>query len=80
MQNVAYSILQYNRDKHFLVIMSVNNSSFLTPVGLAFLTPSVMVSLMTAKGFSNFLEEMGKASEEVFRGQRLPILKNHSVH
>jgi hypothetical protein len=23
------------------------------------------------------LEDMGKASEEIFRGERLPVLKNH---
>ncbi len=58
--------------------MSSKNSHRLFPqLLLSLVTPTMMVSKITGDNLINLLEDMGKASEEVFRGQRLPILKDH---
>jgi len=36
---------------------------------------SVLVALLGGKAFSETLQAIGHASEEVFRGDRLPVLK-----
>lgn len=38
-------------------------------------TGAVLMALLGAKAFSETLQAIGQASEEVFRGDRLPILK-----
>ena len=58
--------------------MSSNNSDSLIPkLILGFITPTFMVSKMSGEKIIDLLEDMGKASEEIFRGERLPILKDH---
>lgn len=43
---------------------------------LSLLTPPVIFGQILANNFLNLLVDMGKASEEIFRGERLPLLKN----
>ncbi len=58
--------------------MSDKNTHKLLPeVFLSILTPTMMITKMSGENLVNLLEEMGKASEEIFRGERLPILKDH---
>lgn len=38
-------------------------------------TGPVLLALLGGKAFSETLQAIGKASEEVFRGDRLPVLK-----
>ncbi len=38
-------------------------------------TGTVLMALLGAKAFSETLQAIGQASEEVFRGDRLPILE-----
>ena len=58
--------------------MSSNNSDSLIPkLILGFMTPIFMVSKISGEKIIDLLEDMGKASEEIFRGERLPILKDH---
>lgn len=40
-------------------------------------TATVLVALLGGKAFGETLQAVGQASEEVFRGDRLPVL-NHS--
>lgn len=45
-----------------------------TKISLSFLTSPFLLGLMSLESILQELQEMGKASEEVFRGDRLPIL------
>jgi len=49
--------------------------TILTSIALSFLTPSVIIGQKLGSELLNLLEEMGKSSEEIFRGERLPLLK-----
>ncbi|BAQ65276.1 hypothetical protein [Geminocystis sp. NIES-3709] len=51
--------------------------TFLTSIALSFFTPSVIIGQKLGGELLELLEEMGKSSEEIFRGERLPLLKNH---
>lgn len=58
--------------------MDQNNfNTFVSQMALSLLTPTVIITQIIESEFIEVLEEMGKASEEIFRGERLPILKNH---
>ena len=58
--------------------MSQNNSQSLIPeIILGIVTPTMMISILSGETLINLLEDMGKASEEIFRGERLPLLKDH---
>lgn len=46
-----------------------------TKVSLAFLTSPFLLTLMTAETIYEGLKEIGEISEEIFRGERLPLLK-----
>lgn len=43
---------------------------------LSLLTPPMVFGQILGNHLMGFLVDMGKASEEIFRGERLPILKN----
>ncbi len=43
---------------------------------LSLLTPPVVLAQMLGDNLMTLLVDMGKASEEIFRGERLPVLKN----
>lgn len=49
-------------------------------MALSLLTPTVIISKIVESESIQLLEDIGKASEEIFRGERLPILKNHPSH
>jgi hypothetical protein len=53
--------------------------TILTSIALSFLTPSVIIGQKLGSELLNLLEEIGKSSEEIFRGERLPLLKNHKT-
>ncbi|MGI0483352.1 hypothetical protein ACN4EE_21550 [Geminocystis sp. CENA526] len=61
--------------------MNDHNDKFdrtiLTSIALSFVTPTVMIGQKLGSELLNLLEEMGKSSEEIFRGERLPLLKNN---
>ncbi len=44
-------------------------------IWLSIVTGPCLLTVMTAQSLLENLQEVGKASEEVFRGERLPILK-----
>jgi hypothetical protein len=52
-------------------------NTFVSQMALSLLTPTVIITKIIESELIETLEEMGKASEEIFRGERLPILKNH---
>ena len=58
--------------------MSNNNSNSIIPqLILGLMTPTIMITKASGEKIIDLLEDMGKASEEIFRGERLPILKDH---
>lgn len=52
-------------------------NTFVSQMALSLLTPTVIITKIIESELIEMLEDMGKASEEIFRGERLPILKNH---
>ncbi|MDJ0591714.1 MAG: hypothetical protein QNJ72_17245 [Pleurocapsa sp. MO_226.B13] len=55
--------------------MKANNTScFLSFVGLSIATSPFIVTILTLYLVTEFMTELGKASEEIFRPDRLPIL------
>ncbi len=47
-------------------------------IGISLLTPPILVGLTIAREISDMMTNMGVASEEIFRGQHLPILKTNN--
>ena len=56
---------------------SKNSPKLFSQLLLSFLSPTVMLGKMSSDNLINLLEDIGKASEEIFRGERLPVLKDH---
>ncbi|WP_330202666.1 hypothetical protein [Cyanobacterium sp. Dongsha4] len=54
------------------------SSSQLSCVALSLLTPPMVLGQMLGSNVMSLLVDMGKASEEIFRGERLPVLKNNN--
>lgn len=55
--------------------MKPNNPSYLLSfLGLSIATSPFIISILTLYLFVEFMTELGKASEEIFRSERLPIL------
>jgi hypothetical protein len=55
--------------------MKPNNPSYLLSFfGLSIATSPFIISILVFYLLSEFMTELGKASEEIFRSQRLPIL------
>lgn len=46
-----------------------------TSIVLGFFTSSLIISKKLNSELLDLLEEVGKSSEEIFRGERLPLLK-----
>jgi hypothetical protein len=46
----------------------------LNQLSLSLLTPPFLVGLMTLNSLSQGLQELGEMSEEIFRGDRLPLI------
>ena len=58
--------------------MPAKNPEIILPrIALSLLTPPTMLILMLGNGTWRLLREIGESTEEVFRGERLPILKQH---
>ena len=53
---------------------SNNTSCLLSLMGLSLATSPFIVTLLTLYLLTEFMTELGKASEEIFRPERLPIL------
>lgn len=51
--------------------------TILTSIVLSIITPPVIIGQKLGSELLNLLEEIGKNSEEIFRGERLPLLKDH---
>ncbi|BAQ61574.1 hypothetical protein GM3708_1980 [Geminocystis sp. NIES-3708] len=61
--------------------MNQNNfNTFISQMALSLFTPTVIITKIVESELVVMLEDMGKASEEIFRGERLPILKNHQFN
>jgi hypothetical protein len=41
---------------------------------LSLATAPLLVGLLTSKAFAELIQDVGQASEEIFRGDRLPVL------
>lgn len=52
------------------------DNAFLLEISLGLLTPPILLGLTVSREMAEIMENLGKASEEIFRGQHLPILKN----
>lgn len=53
--------------------------TILTSIVLSFVTPSVIIGQKLGSELLDLLEDIGKSSEEIFRGERLPLLKDHKT-
>jgi hypothetical protein len=51
------------------------NSKLPTEILLSLGTVPVLLVLVGSKALANAIKDMGQASEEIFRGDRLPVLK-----
>lgn len=54
--------------------MNHNKSDLMPLLGLSFATSPFIISILTLYLLTEFITELGKASEEIFRSDRLPIL------
>lgn len=54
-----------------------NFNSFISQVALSLVTPTVIFTKLIESELIVVLEDIGKNSEEIFRGERLPILHDH---
>ncbi|AFZ48106.1 hypothetical protein Cyast_2156 [Cyanobacterium stanieri PCC 7202] len=52
------------------------DNSFLLEIGMGLLTPPILLGITISREVGEIMESLGEASEEIFRGQHLPILKN----
>ena len=58
--------------------MSAKNSqTFLPQILLSIITPTFVITRISGDNLIKLSENIGKASEEIFRGERLPILKDN---
>ena len=53
---------------------SNNTSSLLSFLGLSIATSPFILGMLTLYLMMEFINELGKASEEIFRAERLPLL------
>ncbi len=53
---------------------SNNTSCLLSFLGLSIATSPFIFSILTLYLLTEFMTELGKASEEIFRSERLPLL------
>lgn len=53
---------------------SNNPSCLLSFLGLSIATSPFIISILTLYLLTEFMTELGEASEEIFRSERLPIL------
>lgn len=54
--------------------MKPNSPDLLSFLGLSIATSPFIMSILTLYFLAEFMTEFGKASEEIFRSERLPIL------
>lgn len=59
--------------------MKNSHSDLFPQICLSLATGPVLLTLTCAQSFGQMLTEMGQASEEMFRGERLPILPLQEV-
>ncbi|MGY6530225.1 MAG: hypothetical protein ACXITR_09875 [Cyanobacterium sp.] len=55
-----------------------NQNPFILELGISILTPPILLGLSISREVGEVMNSLGKASEEIFRGQHLPILKTQS--
>lgn len=53
-----------------------NVTPMLLELAVSFITPSMLLGLTISHHIGEIMDEIGEASEEIFRGEHLPILKN----
>ncbi len=49
----------------------------LSQIALSLLSPPIVVLFLMEKGALQLLEDIGESTEEIFRGERLPIINQH---
>ncbi len=59
--------------------MQQKPSEHLSRLALSVLTPPAILLFMAEKTALELLENIGESAEEIFRGERLPIIDNHEV-
>ncbi|MBE9222118.1 hypothetical protein IQ215_05350 [Cyanobacterium stanieri LEGE 03274] len=52
-----------------------NHNPFILELGISLLTPPILLGLTISREVGEMMDNLGSASEEIFRGQHLPILK-----
>ena len=53
--------------------------NILPQIALSLLTPPTMIMFMIGDETLQLLKDIGESTEEIFRGERLPILKQHEL-
>lgn len=59
--------------------MKTSHSDLFPQICLSLVTGPLLLILIAAQTLNQMLSEMGRASEEIFRGERLPILPLQEV-
>jgi hypothetical protein len=54
------------------------NSKFSSDILISLATAPLLITLVGGKALAEFMKEVGQASEEIFRGDRLPVLQIRS--
>lgn len=59
--------------------MAMSNSKVSTDILLSLTTIPLLIGVLGMKAAADFLQTVGQASEEIFRGDRLPVLNQPSA-
>jgi hypothetical protein len=59
--------------------MAMSNSKVSTDILLSLTTIPLLIGVLGMKAATDFLQTVGQASEEIFRGDRLPVLNQPSA-
>ncbi len=51
----------------------------LSQIALSLLSPPTMLFFVAEKSALLFLQNLGESAEEIFRGERLPIINHHEL-
>nr|OEJ79018.1 hypothetical protein A5482_11625 [Cyanobacterium sp. IPPAS B-1200] len=77
-ESIFYSkiILKPCEHKNINMDNQNNHNPFVLELGISILTPPILLGLRISREMGGMMDSLGKASEEIFRGQHLPILKS----
>jgi hypothetical protein len=63
------------KENRELILSAMASSKFPTNIFLSLSAAPVLLILIGSKAAAELLTDLGQASEEIFRGDRLPVLK-----